>query len=122
MAWYQVSTADNESALETESFFLEIADADLLEFLRQLPMIWGNEDRMTLGDFIYEAVLWPYVKEAWKTVEGEPGLASRMGQMSKVFTKAERRLERDTGRIRRVPRVTNLAAFMAAYTANGLPN
>jgi len=122
MAWYQVNTKDNDVALEAESFFLEIADADLLSFLGQLPMIWGNDERMTLGDFIYEAMLWPYVKQAWETVEGAPGLAGRMGQMSKVFIKAERELERDTGRIRRVPRITNLAAFMAAYTERGLPN
>lgn len=122
MAWYQVNTKDNDVALEAESFFLEIADADLLGFLGQLPMIWGNDERMTVGDFVYEALLWPYVKQAWKTIEGGPGLAGRMGQMSKVFTKAERQLERDTGRIRRVPRVTNLAAFMAAYSERGLPN
>jgi len=122
MAWYQANKTDDEVAQEAEAFFAEIADDDLLKFLGQLPMVWGNDERMTVGDFVYEALLWPYVKQAWKTIEGAPGLAGRMGQLSKVFTKAERELERDTGRIRRVPRVTNLAAFMAAYTTSGLPN
>jgi hypothetical protein len=121
MAIYKANTTDEDIALEAEAFFAEVGDDDLLRFLGQLPMVWGNDEPMSLGDFIYEAMLWPHVKHAWATVEGAPGLGGRMGQLSRVFTKAERELERDTGRIRRVPRVTNLAAFMAAYTGRGLP-
>ena len=120
MAWYQANKTDDEVAQEAEAFFAEIADDDLLKFLGQLPMVWGNDERMTVGDFVYEALLWPYVKLAWKTIDGAPGLAGRMGQLSKVFSMAEQELERETGRTRRVPRITNLAAFMAAYTSSNL--
>jgi len=120
MAWYQSNKTDDEVAQEAEAFFAEIADDDLLKFLSQLPMVWGNDERMTVGDFVYEALLWPYVKQAWKTIDGAPGLASRLGQLSKVFSMAEQELERETGRTRRVPRITNLAAFIGAYTNGDL--
>jgi hypothetical protein len=120
MEMYQVKESNNEISRNAETFLATVSDDDLLNFLGQLPMIWGNDERMTVGDFVYEALLWPYVKQAWKTIDGAPGLAGRMGQMSKVFIEAERELERDTGRIRRVPRITNLAAFMGAYTSSNL--
>jgi len=121
MAIYQANATDDEVAREAEAFFAAIGDDDLLRFLRQLPVVWGNNEQMTVGDFTYEALLWPYVKHAWKTVDGAPGLAGRMKQLSDVFSQAEQELERETGRTRRAPRVTNLAAFMAAYEGSGLP-
>lgn len=121
MAMYQAKTTDDDLGQDAEIFFTNIADADLLRFLGQLPMVWGNEEPMTIGDFIYEAMLWPYVKEAWKIIDGSPGLAGRMKQLAQVFATAERGLERDNGRTRSAPRVTNLEAFMAAYTSGDLP-
>jgi len=121
MVMYQANATDDEVAREAEAFFAAIGDDDLLRFLRQLPVVWGNEEPMSIADFTYEALLWPYVKTAWNTVVGAPGLAGRMKQMSDVFSQAEQELERDTGRTRRAPRVTNLAAFMAAYEGSGLP-
>ncbi len=121
MAIYSVARSGQDIARDAEAFFAEIADDDLLRFLKQLPMVWGNDQPMTIADFTYEALLWPFVKQAWIDTKGAPGIAGRMGQIAQVFAKAERNLERETGRKRRVPRVTNLASFMDAYTVNGLP-
>ncbi|WP_224825401.1 hypothetical protein [Cognatishimia sp. MH4019] len=121
MAIYSVSQSGEDIARDAEAFFAEIADEDLLSFLQQLPMAWGNDEPMTLTDFVYEALLWPFVKSAWQDVEGAPGIAGRMGQLVQVFAKAEQDLERETGRVRRVRRVTNLASFMDAYTDSVVP-
>ena len=121
MAWYQAKKTDEELTEEVESFFVEVSDEDMLRFLRHLVMVWGNDEPMTITDFTYEALLWPYMNEAWQSVKGGPGISSRLSQLSKVFAVAEDGLKRDTGRTRRLPRVTNLAAFMDAYTTAGLP-
>jgi len=122
MAIYSAVQSGEDVVRDAEAFFAEVADEDLLRFLQQLPMVWGNDEPMTVADFVYEALLWPHVKEAWTSTEGAPGIAGRMGQIAQVFAKAEEALQRDTGRTRRVQRVTNLASFMDAYTSRGLPS
>lgn len=103
-------------------FFDRVADEDLLRFLRSLPVIGTNEDEpFTIEDLTYEALLQPYVIRAWKLVDGGPGVAGRIMQITHVYKAAEAALERDTGRKRRIPRMINIAAFMDAYTSRGLP-
>lgn len=121
MAVFQAKSDGEELTEEVESFFIDVGDDDMLRFLRHLVMVWGNDEPMTIADFTYEALLWPYIKEAWQSVKGGPGISARLSQLSRVFAVAEDGLERDTGRTRRLPRVTNLAAFMDAYTTTGLP-
>lgn len=72
MAIYSVAKSGNDIPRDIEAFFAEVADDDLLKFLSQLPMVWGNDE-------------------------------------------AEKRLEKETGRTRRVGRVTNFASFMHSY-------
>ncbi|MEM9156509.1 MAG: hypothetical protein AAGB13_15980 [Cyanobacteria bacterium P01_F01_bin.33] len=103
--------------------FLEVVgDEDLLRFLRRLPMVAGHdESEVTLTDLTYEMRLWPFVKSAWSQVEGSPGIAGRILQLSRVYKKAETEMERMTGERRRVPRVIDLPTFMHIYTTDGLP-
>ncbi|MFV1808831.1 hypothetical protein [Phaeobacter sp. Ax4a-4a] len=103
--------------------FLELAgDDELLQFLRRLPMVAGNDDGpVTLPDLIYEMKLWPFVVEAWKRVDGEPGFPGRILQMSKVYKRAEAELEELTGEKRRLPRVIDLTVFLDIYSNEGLP-
>ncbi|SFS20072.1 hypothetical protein [Yoonia litorea] len=115
MAMYAIDKEGTDIARDAEAFFAEVADDDLLKFLSQLPMIWGNEERMTVADFTYEAMLWPFIKDAWRKIDGSPGLAGRLGQLDQVFDHAEKHLEKETGRTRRVPRTTNLASFMQIF-------
>ena len=98
-----------------EQYLRDASDDDLLSFLRSVPLVWSDREQITLNDFIYEALLWPYVKHAWSVVKGQPGLPGRMRQLSDVYALAERRMELDTGRKRRIPRMTNLVAFIDAY-------
>lgn len=108
--------------VDAAAFFDQVADQDLLRFLRTLPMIAMNDDEpFTIEDLTYEAMLQPYVLHAWKSVSGSSGIANRILQLSKVYKAAEAALERETGRKRRVPRVISIPAFMDAYTARGLP-
>lgn len=103
--------------------FLELAgDDELLKFLRRLPMVAGNEDgKVSLSDLIFEMKLWPHVKQAWQEVEGKPGFANRIVQMSKVYKRAEAELAELTGERRRLPRVIDLTVFLDIYTTEGLP-
>ena len=110
-----------ETEIEAVKVFVsDVSDDDLLVFLKTLPMAWSDTDRMKLSDFIYEALLWPYVKHAWNVVQGQPGLAGRLKQLSDVYALAEKQMELDTGRRRRIPRVTNLALFLDAYQRGAL--
>ncbi|WP_179379775.1 hypothetical protein [Jannaschia marina] len=120
------ATEDMELATDTVtdviSFFDQLADEDLLRFLRSLPVIGANDDEFfSIEDLTYEALLQPYVLHAWKSIKGNPGISGRIQQLSKVYKAAEAALERETGRKRRVPRVINLPAFIDAYTTRGLP-
>ena len=111
-----------EAAPDLTDFLSTVADEDLLKFLRRLPMIAGQEDgSLTFADLIYEMLLWPYVQQAWKTVDGSPGIPGRLSQLTRVYEIAERGLARDTGRRRRLDRVVNLPAFINPYSTEGLP-
>ncbi|MEL7300876.1 MAG: hypothetical protein AAFM92_10875 [Pseudomonadota bacterium] len=115
-------TLTDDAITDAVAFFDEVADEDLLRFLRSLPVIGTNDDEpFTIEDLTYEALLQPYVLHAWKKVSGNPGVAGRIHQLTQVYKTAERALERETGRKRRVARVINLTAFMGAYQRRGLP-
>ena len=98
-----------------EAYLGDISDDDLLAFLRTLPMVWSDTERMKVSDFIYEAMLWPYVKHAWSVIRIKGGFPSLLHSVSDVYDLAERQLEIDTGRKRRVPRVTDLAVLLDVY-------
>lgn len=101
---------------ELEQFLEEMADQDLLRFLRALPMIGANDDEpLRMSDLIYEMRLWPYVVKAWSTADGSPGVPGRVAMISKVMRDAEAALEADSSLKRRIPRVINLTSFLAAY-------
>lgn len=103
-------------------FLAQAADADLLRFLRRLPMVAGMEDgTMKLSDLIYEMKLWPYAKTAFTKVEGSPGIASRIRQLSRAYKMAEAQFEKETGERRRTPRVIDLPSFVEIYGGEGLP-
>ena len=122
MAMVDDVALSDKAITDTVSFFDQVADEDLLRFLKSLPVIGANDDEpFTIEDLTYEALLQPFVLHAWKTVRSSPGIAGRISQLVKVYKTAEAALERETGRKRRVPRVINLPAFMDAYTKRGLP-
>jgi len=101
---------------DLEQFLEEMADEEVLRFLRALPMIGANDDQpLRMSDLIYEMRLWPYVVKAWNTAEGSPGIAGRVAMISKVMRDAEAALEADTKLTRRTDRVINLSSFLAAY-------
>ncbi len=101
---------------DLEQFFEEMADADVLRFLRALPMIGANDDEpLRMSDLIYEMRLWPYVIKAWNAAEGSPGIAGRVAMISRVMRDAEAALEADSNLTRRIPRVINLTSFLRAY-------
>ncbi|WP_425040560.1 hypothetical protein [Primorskyibacter sp. S187A] len=111
-----------DPVLSASEFFDQMADEDLLRFLRSLPVIGTNdEEPFTVEDLVYEALLQPYIVHAWTQIEGAPGIGGRIKQLTQVIKSAERSLERETGRKRRVPRVINLVAFLDAYEQRGLP-
>lgn len=103
--------------------FLELSgDEELLAFLRKLPMVTGHEDgRLSMSDLIFEMRLWPFVKRAWREVEGGPGIPGRLRQLSSVYKKAEAEFERETGIQRRRKRVIDLPTFLNIYSLEGLP-
>lgn len=108
--------------LDAVSFLEQAGDEDLMRFLRHLPMIAGHEDsKFTLADFVYEIKLWPFVKEAYQVVPGQPGIPGRLAQIAQVYKLAEENLKKLTGEVRRVPRVIDLPAFISIYTSDGLP-
>ncbi|MEL7213688.1 MAG: hypothetical protein AAGK92_13580 [Pseudomonadota bacterium] len=112
----------DDEITDAVAFFDEVADEDLLRFLRSLPVIGTNDDEpFTIEDLTYEALLQPYVLQAWKSVSGSPGIANRILQLSKLYKAAEAAMERETGRKRRVPRVISIPAFVDAYRGRGLP-
>lgn len=111
-----------DPVLSASEFFDQMGDEDLLRFLRSLPVIGTNdEEPFTVEDLVYEALLQPYIVHAWKQIEGSPGIGGRIMQLTQVVKYAERALECETGRKRRVPRVINLPAFLDAYEQRGLP-
>jgi hypothetical protein len=104
------------------AFLAHASDADLMRFLRRLSMIAGCEDgAMTIEDFIFEAKLWPFVKLAWREIEGQPGIPGRLKQIADVYHMAEAQFEKETGKRRRSPRVIDLPSFVSIYTGEGLP-
>ncbi|MEL6596032.1 MAG: hypothetical protein AAFQ47_08850 [Pseudomonadota bacterium] len=105
------------------AFLSAVGDDELLRFLRRLPMIAAHQsDRpITIADLIYEMKLWPYVKSAYKEIEGHPGLAGRIQQLDAVYRLAEKRMERDTGEVRSSERSINFATFLQIYSTEGLP-
>jgi hypothetical protein len=105
-----------------QSYLEIICDEDVLDLMKQLPMIAGNDGaQFTMPDLIYEIKLWPFVKQAWSEIDGGPGIAGRVLQMAKVFKKAEADLEDLTGDTRRLPRVIDLPSFIEIYSTKGLP-
>ena len=108
--------------LDAVKFLQQAGDSDLLNFLRQLPMIAGNTvGKFTLSDFIFEAKHWPFVKEAWASIPGQPRIAGRLRQIDLIYTLAAENLKKLTGAERRVPRVIDVAEFISIYTTEGLP-
>lgn len=102
---------------ELVRFVEEMADEEVLKFLRAFVMVGANEeDQTTIGDLVYEMLLWPYVKKAWREAEGSPGVAGRIRMLTDTLRASEAALEADTSRKRRVPRVVNLNAFLEQYT------
>lgn len=64
-------TLTDDAITDAVAFFEEVADEDLLRFLRSLPVIGTNDDEpFTIEDLTYEALLQPYVLHAWKNVAG----------------------------------------------------
>lgn len=107
---------------DAQAFLANAGDADLLKFLRRLPMVAGSEDgTLTLADFIYEALLWPFLKDAWAKVEGSPGIPGRLKQVADAYKVAEAEFEKETGEKRRTPRVIDLPSFVKIYGGEGLP-
>lgn len=122
MGELRMVTLSDDAITDAVAFFDRLAAEDMTRFLKSLPVIGMNEtEPFTVGDLIYEALLQPYVLSAWKQIDGGPGVAGRILQLTKVYKAAETALERETGRTRRVPRVINLPAFMNAYTSRGMP-
>jgi hypothetical protein len=104
------------------AFLAQASDAELLRFLRRLPMVAGSEDgSITISDLIFEMKLWPFVKAAWAKVDGQPGIPGRLMQIAAVYKVAEAQFEKDTGERRRTPRVIDLPSFISIYTSEGLP-
>ena len=107
--------------------FLEtVGDDDLLKFLRRLPIVVNDTDEpMTMRDLAYQVALWPFVKEAWKKVPGNPGVAGRIKQLKDVIEHSQKELERASGGklVRRHPYKIDLAAFLQVYSDpnDGLP-
>jgi hypothetical protein len=103
------------------AFLAHASDADLLRFLRRLPMIAGCEDgTMTIEDFIFEAKLWPFVKAAWAKIDDQSGIHGRLTQIARIYKVAEAQFEKETGKRRRSPRVIDLSTFISIYTGEGL--
>ncbi len=85
-------------------------------------MVSGSEDgTLTLDDLIFEMKLWPFVKLAWREIEGQPGIPGRLKQVADVYCMAEEQFEKETGERRRTPRVIDLPSFVSTYTGEGLP-
>lgn len=123
MGFREEQTAfSSNGQLDAVSFLERTGDKEILKFLSYLPMVAGNEDdKFTIGDFIYEAKLWPFVKEAWQIVPGQPGIPGRLAQIAKVYKLAGENLKKLSGEERRVPRVIDLQAFIAIYTTSFFP-
>lgn len=105
------------------AFLGTAAEADVLKFLRRLPMVAANADNspICLNDLIYEMKLWPYVKDAHQEIKGDVGVANRILQLSRVYKLAAERMEKATGERRSKERMIDLPTFLRIYSSEGLP-
>ena len=122
----ELGQSDAAQQADVYEYLANVGDDDLLKFLRRLPIVVNDTDGpMTMSDLAYEVALWPFVKEAWKKVPGQPGVPSRLLQIEAVYAHAERELARasDGKFVRRFPRLIDLSAFMQVYLDpnDGLP-
>lgn len=108
--------------IDAQEFLRTAGDDDVLWFLRRLPMFAGNDGGpITLKDLAYEMMLVPFVKDAWKRTPGDAGVASRILQINRVYSAAEKDMEKITGEKRRLPRRIDLPSFLDVYGSVGLP-
>lgn len=116
------TTEPEDYSMDAQEFLNTAGDAEVLWFLRRLPMIAGNEGgSITLKDLAYEMMLVPFVKDAWKCTPGSAGVPGRLIQISRVYKKAEAEMEKLTGEKRRLPRRIDLPNFLDVYSSVGLP-
>ncbi|WP_299649971.1 hypothetical protein [uncultured Tateyamaria sp.] len=116
MAEVPGSNIRDDLPTELHQFIEEMADEEVLIFLRSFIVVGANEkSQTTIGDLVYEMLLWPYVKKVWREAEGSPGVAGRIRMLMDTLRISEAALEAETGRKRRVPRIVNLNAFLEQY-------
>ena len=101
-------------------FLAAMSDRAVISWLRQFQIVRPDPPRQfTIADFAHACMLEPYLRAAWKEIEGEPGLPGRIAQMQRVYDLAQRRLHRDSA----VP-VQNLVidfpSFARAYADGNL--
>ena len=118
----ELATSDTDGDIGAEDFLAVAGEDELRAFLRRLPMVASQQEGpFTLRDLIYEMKLSPFVKCAWKSIDGSPGIPGRLMQMMRVYAKAEADFEAMTGETRRLPRKINLPSFIEIYTTAGPP-
>ncbi|GAB5447940.1 MAG: hypothetical protein Gyms2KO_28130 [Gymnodinialimonas sp.] len=82
----------------------------------------GNDGGpVTLKDLIYEMRLVPFVLDAWRRIDGSPGMQGCIQQLSRVYKAAEADMEEITGERRRLPRVIDIPAFTQISMTDGSP-
>ena len=74
-----------------------------------------------LADDRYEAVLKPYLNDAYELYPGSPGVAGRLKQHLDVYQHAEQALFDETGLRRPAPKPFNLVRFLTKYFGGQLP-
>tara|TARA_R110000850_G_scaffold180584_3_gene306139 strand:- start:876 stop:1247 length:372 start_codon:yes stop_codon:yes gene_type:complete len=103
---------------DAEDFLNSASDAEILKFLRRLPMVGAMDgSRRTLTDLIYEMKLWPFVSQAWRESDGDTGVLGRLKRLNLTYEQAEAEFAEMTGEHRRMPRVVDLLTFTKIYEA-----
>ena len=109
-----------DTDLSPTDFLAMASEADVIRWLRQFQIVRPSPLRkLRLNDIIYACLLEPFLREAWREVQAQPGFANRLRQIEAVYALVQSRLEKDGGVPRSELRVY-LHSFQRAYEAGQL--
>lgn len=109
-----------DTDLSPTDFLAVASEADVIRWFRQFQIVRPFPQRkLRLSDIVYACLLEPFLREAWREVQGQAGFANRLTQVEKVYALAQARLEEEGGVPRSELRVY-LHSFQRAYEAGQL--
>ena len=102
--------------------FLELAsDDNLKRWLRQLAIVkYDYLQPFNTRSFWARAQMIPYLEQAWREIDGQPGVSGRLWQLSRVYDLAEQRCAQAGIGCPNGERIIDYPSFTFAYHAGEL--